>query len=56
MVTYRLHGSNESITMPLNEFIEKLKNNINKKEISYNLQINNFKSYLSFFVFLKGNL
>ena len=37
MVTYRLHGSNESITMPLNEFIEKLKNNINKKEISYNL-------------------
>ena len=37
MVTYRLHGSNESITMPLNEFIEKLKNNINNKNISYEL-------------------
>ena len=37
IVTYRLHGTNESISMPIDEFIEKLCLNIENKNISYEL-------------------
>ena len=36
-ITYRIHGSNESITMDLDEFISKVKENVKNKTISYEL-------------------
>ncbi len=36
-ITYRIHGSNDSITMDIDEFISKIKENIKNKEISYKL-------------------
>ncbi len=36
-ITYRIHGSNESITMDLDEFISKVKENVKNKTISYDL-------------------
>ena len=36
-ITYRIHGSNESITMNLDEFISKVKENVKNKTISYDL-------------------
>ncbi len=36
-ITYRIHGSNESITMDLDEFISKVNENVKNKTISYEL-------------------
>jgi threonyl-tRNA synthetase len=36
-ITYRIHGSNESFTMDLDEFISKVKENVENKTISYEL-------------------
>ncbi len=36
-ITYRVHGSNESNTLELNEFILKVNNNIEEKRIDYKL-------------------
>lgn len=36
-VTYRAHGSNESVTLEINEFIEKVNSNISEKRIEYKL-------------------